>query len=294
MPSSLKRTCMLEEVLEYHLQQKQARTLLLVSELLDDLPSSDDKSDTGSSASSSSSSPSSIFSPSSVSTDSGSQSFGHHSSHDYNDFKDLDCLEDEMFQSWDARTKVLTIQLLSAHVLEACPPVKKVGQLDLYLTDVRNNHPGRFQKKLHISPHMFNHLMELIRDHKIFHNNSNVPPQLPIFTQLTIFLVHVGHYGNASAPEYVAQWARVSVEMVINATYQCLVAFLNLHDEVVMMPPEEEKEHAKEFVEKATCPEWRNGFLLANGTKFPLFQKPGLHGEAWFDKNKNYSIDCQV
>ena len=33
---------------------------------------------------------------------------------------------------------------------------------------------------------------------------------------------------------------------------------------------------------------------LADGTKFVLFQKPGLHGEAWFDKNKNYSIDCQV
>jgi hypothetical protein len=81
---------------------------------------------------------------------------------------------------------------------------------------------------------------------------------------------------------------------VINATYRCLIAFLALHDEVVMMPPEEEKERAKEYVEGLTCPEWRNGFLLADGTKFVLFQKPGLHGEAWFDKNKNYSIDCQV
>jgi hypothetical protein len=84
------------------------------------------------------------------------------------------------------------------------------------------------------------------------------------------------------------------VGTVINATYHCLVAFLALHDEAVMMPPEEEKERAKEYVESVTCPEWRNGFLLADGTKFVLFQKPGLHGEAWFDKNKNYSIDCQV
>jgi hypothetical protein len=61
-----------------------------------------------------------------------------------------------------------------------------------------------------------------------------------------------------------------------------------------MFPPEEEKECVKDYVAAATCPEWRNGFLLADGTKFPLFQKPGLHGEAWFDKNKNYSIDCQV
>ena len=82
--------------------------------------------------------------------------------------------------------------------------------------------------------------------------------------------------------------------MVINATYRCLITFLALHDEAVMVPPEEEKERAKEYVEEVTCPEWRNRFLLADGTKFVLFQKPGLHGEAWFDKNKDYSIDCQV
>ena len=61
-----------------------------------------------------------------------------------------------------------------------------------------------------------------------------------------------------------------------------------------MMPSEEKKERAKEYVEEVMCPEWWNGFLLADGTKFMLFQKPSLHGEAWFDKNKDYSINCQV
>ena len=60
------------------------------------------------------------------------------------------------------------------------------------------------------------------------------------------------------------------------------------------MLPEEEKEHAKEYIEKVTCPEWQNTFLLTNRIKFVLFEKPGLHGEAWFNKNKDYSIDCQV
>jgi hypothetical protein len=77
-------------------------------------------------------------------------------------------------------------------------------------------------------------------------------------------------------------------------TYHCLITFLALHDKAVMFPPEEEKEKAMEYVAWVTCPEWRNGFLLADGTKFILFQKPGLHGEVFFDKNKNYSVDCQV
>ena len=169
----------------------------------------------------------------------------------------------------------------------------KCSQVHLYLDDFRYDHPGLFRKRLRVSLFVFNHLVELIEVDTIFHNNSHIP-QLPVPVQLVIFLFRVRHYGNASAPEYVAQWAWVSVGTVTNATYRCLITFLALHDEVVMMPPEEEKEQAKGFVEKVTCPEWRNGFLLADGTKFALFQKPGLHGEVWFDKNKNYSIDCQV
>jgi len=183
--------------------------------------------------------------------------------------------------------------LLTARVLEALPPVKKQGQLGLYLDDFRHNHPDLFRKKLRVSPHVFDHLVGLIEGNEVFHNNSNTP-QLPIPTQLAIFLTRLGHYGNASAPEYVAQWAGVCLGTVINVTNRCFIAFLALHNEAVMMPPEEERERAKAYVESVTCPEWRNGFLLADGTKFALSQKPGLHGEAWFDKNKNYSIDCQV
>jgi len=199
----------------------------------------------------------------------------------------------KLFAQWDTQMQVLMTEILTARVLEVCPPVKKLGQLGLFLTNYRHDHPARFRKKLRISPLVFDRLVGLIENHDVFHNNSQVP-QLPVPMQLAILLVRIGHYGNASSPEDVAQWAGVSLGTVINATYRCLVAFLALHDEAIMIPPEEEREHAKEYVAAATCPEWRNGFLLADGTKFPLFQKPGLHGEAWFDKNKNYSIDCQV
>jgi hypothetical protein len=294
---------MLEEVVEYHVRQKRARFLYMVSELMDDLPSSDSDSDSdvesrddASSSSSSSSESSSSF----VSSISFSSSISHDSTstqHESSDSGDLDFdlegFETLFFRRWDIQTQALAIEILSARVLEDSPPVKKSGQIDLYLAGFRHDHPGRFRKKLRVSPVVFDRLVESIQNHNIFHNQSNVP-QLPVPIQLAIFLVRVGHYGNSSSPEYVAQWAGVSVGTVVNATYRCLVAFLALHDEVVMIPPEEEKERAKEYVERVTCPEWRNGFLLADGTKFALFQKPGLHGEAWFDKNKDYSMDCQV
>jgi hypothetical protein len=56
-------------------------------------------------------------------------------------------------------------------------------------------------------------------------------------------------------PEYVAQWAKVCVGTVINAINRCLVAFLSLYNKAIMMPPEEEKERAKAYVESMMCPE---------------------------------------
>lgn len=297
MPAVSKRVRMVEDVIGHYVQRKRARTLRTVAQLLDDLPSSDplpnpDSSD--SELSSSLSSLSSISSPSSGSSArSSSSSIGFRSEQSSTSSDDFDGLEDKFMERWEAQVQRLVCYLLSARVLEVCPPVKKSGQVDLVLINFRSDHPDRFRKKLRVSPPVFDRLVELIEDHGIFHNNSNVP-QLPIPIQLAIFLIRVGHYGNASSPEYVAQWAGVCVGTVINATYRCLIAFLALHDQAVMFPPEEEKERAKEYVEQVTCPEWRNGFLLADGTKFALFQKPGLHGEAWFDKNKDYSIDCQV
>jgi hypothetical protein len=73
-----------------------------------------------------------------------------------------------------------------------------------------------------------------------------------------------------------------------------MVAFLSLHDYAIRYPTSDEKETTKAWVEQETCPEWRDEWMMADGTKFPLFERPGLHGDAWFDKNKDYSLDGQV
>ena len=183
MPATSKRARLLEEVAGYHVQRKRARTLHIMSQFLDDLPilpSSDAPSQANSDLStSSSSSPSSLSSVSSPSSDisdrSGSPSLGTHSRHNSGSSEDFDRLEDRFLERWDAQIQSLALFLLTARVLEACPPVKKLGQLDLYLTNFRHDHPDRFRKKLRVSPVVFDRLVELIEDHTIFHNNSHVP-----------------------------------------------------------------------------------------------------------------------
>jgi hypothetical protein len=174
MPALSKRTRMLDEVATYHAQQKRARTLRLVTEFLDDLPSSDPPAHSDDSdLSPSSLSGSSISSPSSgVSDPSSSPLHSAHSGHSSSDSGDFDSLEDRLLEQWDTQVQELATYLLTARMLEVCPPVQKLGQLGLYLTNFQHDHPDRFRKKLRVSPPVFDRLVELIEDNGIFHNNS--------------------------------------------------------------------------------------------------------------------------
>ena len=89
-------------------------------------------------------------------------------------------------------------------------------------------------------------------------------------------------------------WAGVSVGVVQKSTIHVMIVLISLHDNAVHLPTEAEKDTSKQWVQDACCPEWRDGFIAVDGTKFALFQCPGLHGDAWFDKNKDYSADAQV
>ncbi|KAJ7476807.1 hypothetical protein FB451DRAFT_963113, partial [Mycena latifolia] len=68
----------------------------------------------------------------------------------------------------------------------------------------------------------------------------------------------------------------------------------SLHDSVIRWPTEAEKDEAKEWVESASCEDWAGGFCMVDGTLVPLFEKPGHHGEVYFDRKSNYSLNVQV
>jgi hypothetical protein len=117
---------------------------------------------------------------------------------------------------------------------------------------------------------------------------------MPLNEQLAITLFRFGHHGNAASVESIAQWAGISAGTVINAMRRVMTAFLALHDAVIWWPSAREKEDAKEWVEAATCVAWRNGCVFMDGTLVPLADKPGYHGEAYFDRKSNYSLNVQM
>ena len=295
MPTPTIRTVMLEELTQHHRTRQRRRWQQRIASALSDISSSEtsdlmsevDESD-GASLMSIDTPDIDISSDISIPSDIPLPT----SSSDTDSLFSISDFEVEYYVNWERRYRELLEKISTTRVLNPGPPVPKSPQLHL-LDHWRIHNPERFRRKLRVEPQTFDSLVSRIEDHPIFHNNSN-NSQLPVYIQLYIFLFHAGHYGNASSPEDTAQWAGVSVGGVEKCTDRVIVALLLCHDEAVHFPTVAEKENSKSYVSNAVCPEWSGGFLLADGSKFPFYQRPGLHGDAWFDKDGMYSIDCQV
>jgi len=87
--------------------------------------------------------------------------------------------------------EALEDEVTQAHVLQSHPPSIRIPQLAL-LDEWQLHNPELFQHKLRVSPPVFTHIVQLIENNPVFHNNSN-NPQLPVGTQLAIFLNAAGH-----------------------------------------------------------------------------------------------------
>jgi len=229
----------------------------------------------------------------------------------------MSSLSDSVFSGWSSSeseaTELLTTsraftefmdtiealqdEVKKTRVLFARPKASCAPQLHL-LEEWALDHPEKFRRKLCVDPPVFTELVNRINNHPVFYNNSN-NPQLPVPVQLAIFLNSAGHYGNAATTEDIVEWAGMSIGTVYNCHCRVMIALLQHHDAVINFDPlyhddQVEREKAKKWVEERTCPEWRGGFLCVDGTPFNLFQKPGLHGEGFYDRKSNYSLSAQV
>jgi len=89
--------------------------------------------------------------------------------------------------------------------LRGWPEVAKCGNLHLAWEYAQDPHDHkRFINMLRVSPHVFDFILTLIKDHPVFFNNSHVP-QTPVDVQLAVTLYCMGHFGNGASLEDIAQ-----------------------------------------------------------------------------------------
>ena len=175
-------------------------------------------------------------------------------------------------------------------------PRNNPSSLDLvweYMADPAQHE--RFQHMLRVSPFVFQVLVELIKDHPIFHNNSN-NPQAPVETQLAVTLFRMGRFGNAASLEDIAREAGCSEGTVELYTERCFTAILSLHDTFVRPLTEEEKEREKEWIDEHVGFKglWREGWVMYDGTIVVLYARPGFDGDAYYTRKCNYGLNLQV
>jgi hypothetical protein len=174
--------------------------------------------------------------------------------------------------------------------------VAKAGNIHLawvYAGNLEDH--GRFTNMLRVSPYVFEVILDLIEDHEVFSNNSNIP-QTPVDQQLAVALYGLGRYGNAASLEDVARVAGCSEGSVENFTNRVFTAIESLHDAFVRPLTPEEKETEKGWIDEHLGFKglWREGRLMYDGSIIVLYAKPGMNGQGYYTRKANYGLNVQV
>jgi len=188
------------------------------------------------------------------------------------------------------------IALYSHRYIAERPAIPKSNaNLQLLLGDWRINHPDIFRSYVRVTPACFDQLTAALGVDPVFHNQST-SPQMPVAEQLAIALFRFGHYGNAANVMKTALWAGVgygTVRLVTNRVMKA-VCGEEFRRAALHWPDPAAIEHAKSWVEENSCPAWRDGWAMVDGTLVPLHARPGFYGNTWYDRKSNYSMNVQV
>ncbi|PLW51107.1 hypothetical protein PCASD_02455 [Puccinia coronata f. sp. avenae] len=134
------------------------------------------------------------------------------------------------------------------------------------------------------------HVLSNIYEHPVFFSHG-WKPQLPVPHQLALTLERLATYGNGASIGRLSWNLSVGRGTVVKVTRRVLTALLDLGKRYVTWP---DKNRRKE-ISKVMQLEGFNGCVgFVEGTTFPLFQRPGMDGEVFFDRKKQYSINAQI
>lgn len=133
-------------------------------------------------------------------------------------------------------------------------------------------------------------ILEVIEDDEIFISTSR-NPQPAVIIQLALTLERLGSNGTGCSVRRLGRDYKRSMGAIINCTQRVLESIDSQCSQYIQWPSEARREEISTVMSLEGFPGCV-GFV--DGTNIPLYQRPGLDGETFFDRKKRYSLYCQV
>jgi hypothetical protein len=150
-----------------------------------------------------------------------------------------------------------------------------------------------FISEFRVSRTSFVALHDMIKDHPIFKSGRRGPKQAPSEFQLLVLLRFLGMDGNGNGGPKMRSFFRIGKGTVQVYRDRAMKAIRSLRDVVDTWPNELERERISKRMYKEFG--WKNCVFIADGTLFPLGERPQV--EDWADyhgRKYGYSLNAMI
>ena len=172
--------------------------------------------------------------------------------------------------------------VLSQRYLSVRKNVPKQRKFEKFLMSIDED---RFRQEIRMSRSAFDRLLDLIKLHNAYHNNS-WHAQYPVQLQLLLTLHRLGCFGNGVNMGKVALCFGVSEGAARLFTHRTIVAILSLEKSLVCWPSSAEKTIIKKRIENQS--EFPNCLGFVDGTLAVFESRPSLHGSDYSGRKNKY------
>ncbi|KAI7938593.1 hypothetical protein MJO28_014172 [Puccinia striiformis f. sp. tritici] len=199
----------------------------------------------------------------------------------------LNFLIDNFFDDKTEAGEMLQL-ILSNRYLSIRP--NPITHKEFNLAKMFNMRDEDFKQAVCTTRDSFMWLLKQIYAHSIFHNNSP-RQQLLIPHQLALTLKRLGSNGNGASVGRFSRNLSAGQGTVIKVSHRVIEAINSLSMDHIVWPSQAQHQEMSAVLREEDF-EGCVGFV--DGTTIPLHQRPGLDGEVYWDRKKQYSINVQV
>jgi hypothetical protein len=137
----------------------------------------------------------------------------------------------------------------------------------------------------------FHRLVSKIKNHRVFNNNSKMK-QASVEMQLLIVLNRLGCDGNGASIDRTGLFFGRSVGTVEKFTDRIFEAILSLEKDYVFWPDAAERSDISYRMDINHG--LKHAVGIVDGTPVNFYQKPGIDGEAYFNRKGRYAINLTL